>query len=428
MFGSKKNKEETEGSNPSTDLALFNVWPTKSRFFNEFRTDAYENAGGNYIECWVAIANDAAAQHWRVMHYMIFNIDDHEDYNFIPEVVIDNCDFKTAVEKVCEFGSMTASLGDLYKKIEITAETHPPEKYPGLQGHFFGIEPYDEAIKIEGLTLDKAGIPHPRTRGLICQDGVYKLSANAEDVAEGNPHTKFNLQPGVLSDMFKDAAGRDLSISMMNLKKVSENLKYHDVFVLRMAAFYLDLQKKLGMKASLDEVEGVATNLKKEIFDLAIQRYSRSYPDFDSLFNSLNDAVDDLCQAEKEDIYVEPYLTHLAELEIYVRLLKGSGLVEKYHSNLSSPDPDIADFIDQAKESVDAAKEKFLKLGGTESNFDILESWVTKTGAQKIPHYIPGFISCYYAARDKMVEKVKANRMAEQSVKTVAADVKPLAG
>src|SRR5205814_2306683 len=108
--------------------------PQHATFFDSIRTDAFinHNLVANYVEFWTAQQVDKAQDKWRVMHYVILDLD-HEDGKFKSEVISKNdVSFPEAVYHIAKFESMAREM-PAYKPAELTEAKYPADKFPELK-------------------------------------------------------------------------------------------------------------------------------------------------------------------------------------------------------------------------------------------------------------------------------------------------------
>ncbi len=431
MFG--KKKEDQSAAPPkeaqSWDDKLASALPKKAQFFDSVRTDAYKNNNlvANYVEFWVALNVDQQQDKWRVMHYMIFDLD-MADGKFKTEIASkEDCSFPEAIYHIAKFDSMASAAGTR-EPVQLTEEHYPAEKYPELKTYYYNIEHYHLAANIEGIAFDDAGHPYRRVEGKIVAESAFKRSEISRSIlavnqTHENPHLQAKMEGGVLSDMAETISDR--STTLDRLLQVGEILSDMDKFATYIGAFYLSVQKSLAQPGSFEKIGGLDPAEKEQFLgkaDRLLGKYSDRHVE---MIDILDEATEYLDQIEEKGVHIEPFKKFAAECEVYAYLLNASQKRLQLEQGFVSANNNTTNLIVEIRKSVDMAREKFMELGGTQEQMDKLNGWVASRNKDSIPGWLPGFLTRYYESRGKIMQTVQDRKQALQKVKTMTATVKP---
>ncbi|MCE9507550.1 MAG: hypothetical protein K8R48_04440 [Alphaproteobacteria bacterium] len=429
MWGKKDEKKETPvvKASQSWDDKLAAALPQKASYYNAVRTNAYEDV--NFAEFWVAMQIDPAQDKWRVMHYMIFDLDQPDGLFKSETVSKEDVSFPAAVYQLALLDRFKENIGTS-KKLDLTPEKYPADKYPELHVHFFDIDHYKAAANIEGIAFDAVGHPYRRVEGKIFSDATFKRSEIAKSIlaVEQNnedPKIASKMESGILSDIFNSASKPNASLD--DILKVGKSLACMDLFAAQIGAFYLGIQKVLGKNEKFDKIESLSLEDRKAVY----QKSNGLLPSGGQLTISeilsefLPQAKEQLEEAKQLGIHIEPFQKHLAECELYAHLLDASQNLKQLKESMLSVNGANANALVSIQESVKAAKDKFVQLGGTMENFDKLQAWVANDKKETIPAWVSTWLDRYYDQRQKAMKKVQERRAGVREVNTMSAKVKP---
>lgn len=433
LFDKKKDEKKPDPVKEakSWDDKMADALPQKSAYFNAVRTNAYENQNmvANFAEFWVALQVDKAQDKWRVMHYMVFDLD-QEDGKFKAEVVSkEDTSFAAAVYHISNLDNFAENLGT-HKKLEFTQEKYPADKYPDLQAHFFDIEHFKTAANIEGIAFDENGNPYRRIEGKIFSNATFKRSEVTKSITaveqnNENPKVAAKMEAGVLSDIFNSASKPNASFD--NIIKVGQALACIDPFAAEMGAFYLGIQKILGKDDKFDKLQGLSAEDKKILYTKAKALVpSSGEPTIPQLLEEiLPQATSHLEEAKNLGIHIEPFQKHLAECELYAHLLYASQNLNRLKESMQSAKGGDVNALVTVQQAVKTAQDKFIQLGGTMDNFDRLQAWVANDKKEMIPAWVSGWLERYYDQRQKSMKKVQERKANVREINTMSAQVKP---
>jgi hypothetical protein len=433
MAWDDKNKESAKKDPQSWDDQLAAALPQKAQFFDSMRTNAYMNHNiiNNFVEFWVALKVDPKQDKWRVMHYMIFDLD-KADGQFKAENLCKNGDisFPQAVYELAKLETASDYLQD-HQTVDLPPAKYPATKFPELKLHFFDVQPYREVANIEGIAFDTAGQPYRRVEGKVISTASFdrkevNKSILAVEQARDNPAVITKIEGGILGDIFNSAAAPDASLSA--LLKVGEALGCMDAFATQVGAFYLGIQLALGRDEKFDKLPGLTAEEKKDLYKKASIYFPsrKETAPAEIMLGILPDMNSQLDEAARIGIHVEPFRKFAAECELYANLLEASQNLESMKKGLTLPGGANPDLIISIKKSVDLAKKKFADLGGSPEQFDRLEAWVASPRKETIPPWLPGFIDRYYDSRRKVMKKVQERQTGVvRDARTMSVKVKP---
>ena len=461
-FFSKDKPEPVETpvvKNPNIllDDKAADALPRRSSFFNAMRTDAFVNHNivENYVEFWAALQVDKDADKWRVMHYMVYDLD-QRDGKFVAESVTkQDVPFAEAVAQIAKKeytarGLITHADFDIEKK-------YPAAQFPEMKVHFYDLEHYKTAANIEGFAFGEYNTPYKRVEGKVFSDATFQRSEIrntilAVEQARNNPQVQAKIEGGILSDLFATASDRAASLD--NILKIGQVLGTMDGFADQVGGFYVAIQQAL--KESVTELKGSARKEEAERFDKALANIA-SHADFarieglspdekadavqrakdnapsgrgsngfrkilDNLIPQMNQNLDD---AKSLGVHVEPFQKFAAELELYTNLLYASQNLAKLERGFASASNSDTNLITEIRQSVDRAQKKFSDLGGTQDQMDKLKAWVANPNKDPIPGWVPGFLTRYYTSRGNVMAKVQDRQAGLRQVATMSVDVKP---
>ncbi|HYD19370.1 MAG TPA: hypothetical protein VEF76_12915, partial [Patescibacteria group bacterium] len=359
LFGNNKKPEAEAPVRKDPNIILddnaADALPKRSSFFNAMRTEAFVNHNivENYVEFWAALQVDKENDKWRVMHYMVYDLD-QRDGKFVSETVTkQDVSFAEAVAQVAKKEYIANNL-ITHADFDITKQ-YPADLFPELKVHFYDIEHYKKAGNIEGFAFGPQGMPTRRVEQRIISDGEFKRSEIGNSIlavvqARENPFVQAKIEGGVLSDIFASASDRATSFD--NILKIGQVLGTMDGFADQVGGLYIAIQK--AMKESLTELKGNARKDEVERLDRALQnlathagygRVEGLSPEekekalaraeefvpagrgngfkkiLDSLIPQMNDNLE---EAKQLGVHVEPFQKFTAELELYTNLLYAS--------------------------------------------------------------------------------------------------------
>ncbi len=468
-FGKDKDKKDPEvvEAAPSKEaLRLLDeqvaaALPQRSSFFDAMRTQPFVNHNivENYVEFWAALKVDAENDKWRVMHYMVYDLD-RADGKFVSEKVTKNdVGFAEAVAQIAK-AEYTASKLITHADFDI-AKQYPPHLFPEMKVHFYDLEYYKKAANIEGIAFDEYNAPYRRVEGKVFQSATFKRSEIRDTIlaveqARDNPHVQAKIEGGILSDLFATASDRTSSLD--SILKIGQVLSTMDDFASQVGGFYLAIQKALkdstgSMRANADSrrtdeiarldraladlethakferIEGLTPDEKAD----ALERSKRYIPQGMNDKNGFRKIIEELIPQMNQrletvkalGVHVEPFQKFTAELELYANLVHASqnlGKLERGFSSVSNSDTSL---ITEIRQSTDRAFKKFLELGGTNEQMDKLHAWVANPKKDPIPNWVPGFLTRYYTARSKVMQKVQDRQASVRQVATLPVEVKP---
>ncbi|MBI3440249.1 MAG: hypothetical protein HY052_00305 [Proteobacteria bacterium] len=432
MAKDKNPADEVVPEKKSWDDGLAAALPKTAVYFDAVRSEAYNNRNpaATYLEFCVAMRVDKQQDKWRVMHYYMFDLD-LNDGKFKAEVASKgDCSFIEAVYQLAVFENMASNMG-ANKPADVTVDTFPLDKFPELKVYFFDIENYRVAANIEGIAFDEALRPYRRVDGKVFASATFQRSEIDKSIvssgqARNNLKIADRIEAGILSDIYNSAAAPGASLD--DILKVGQALTYLDAFALDLGAFYLGLQRILNKDDQFAQMKTLTKEEKVKIYDKAsgFLRANDSGTLSDLLEYILPLADSQLDQAKACGVHVEPFQKHIAECELYVRLLKASQNLSRYKSSLQSPHGADAGALADIQDSVRKAKEKFTQLGGTAEHFDRLQAWVANNQKEVIPPWLVTWFDRYYDQRQKTMKAVQERQAnAVRNVKTMSVKVKP---
>lgn len=431
--------------------------PRRSSFFNAMRTDAFVNHNivENYVEFWAALQVDKDNDKWRVMHYMVYDLD-RRDGKFVSEAVTkQDVSFAEAVAQIAKKeytarGLITHADFDIEKQ-------YPAAQFPEMKVHFYDLEHYKKAANIEGFTFGEYNTPRKRVEGRVINDDTYLRSEIGNSIlaveqARNHPQVQAKIEGGILSDLFATASDRAASLD--NILKIGQVLSTMDGFADQVGGFYVAIQQAL--KESTTELKGSARKDEAERFDKALANLA-SHADFarieglspeekadavsrakenapggrgsngfrkilDNLIPQMNSNLD---EAKSLGVHVEPFQKFAAELELYTNLLYASQNLAKLERGFASASNSDTNLITEIRQSVDRAQKKFMDLGGTQDQMDKLKAWVANPNKDPIPGWVPGFLTRYYTSRGNVMAKVQDRQAGLRQVNTMSVEVKP---
>lgn len=427
-------ENETAQAQPkrkSWDDQLASALPQKSQFFDSMRTTAFlnQNLVKHYTQFWVAVRVDDANDKWRVMDYKIYDID-HDDGRFeAREITKGEVSFAHAAYILSIQEGQALSLS--FPVAELTPEKYPVDKYPELKVHYYDIEHFRLASNIEGIVFDDNGDPYRKVEGKVISEANFsrdevKKSILVVEQARNNQKVLAKIEGGVLSDIYNTVSDRNATLD--GILKGGQALAAMDQFSELIGGFYLSIQKVIGVDSKFDKVEGLSPDMKKKALGNA-ERHA-GVRDVPSIIRSvLVPASAKLGEIKNMGVHVEPFEKFVAECELYVHLLHASQNMAKFEQAIKNPASDALAIATEIRTATEKAREKFFDLGGTLEQFDKLKAWVADAkNKEVIPSWVPGFLTRYYTAREKVWQKVMDRQAGLKQVKTLSAAVKPPAG
>jgi hypothetical protein len=387
MFGFGKDKENNKPAPVEQPKVERRPWedgaadatPKRAAYFNAVRSDAFlnQNPVKNFVEFWAALQVDAGQDKWRVINYTLYDLD-REDGAFEAKPVLkDDVSFAEAIAKI---GQLEYAAGHMQSQtlVDMAAE-FPADRYPELKTHFFDIEHYKPAGNIEGFVFNEYNEPYRRLEGKVLDGAFMRSEVNKSilTVEEGAhiPKVRAQVEGGILSDIFSTAANRTATLD--GLLKVGQALSGMDKFATEIGAFYLGIQRILGIEHKFDAIEGLTPAEKQDMLNRAQDRMDRRYvarlPAIGDVLESANEKLDEL---DTMGVHTEPFRKFTAECSLYIYLLHASQNLSKLERGLVSVSNTDVDLITQIRDSVDTAQRRFVDLGGTAEQMDRLKAWV----------------------------------------------------
>ncbi len=440
MFGGRDKKRAPESVDTAPqkkdpgilDDATLAALPRKSAYFDALRTDAFmnHNVVENFVEFWAALKVNPEEDKWRVMHYMIYDLD-QKDGKFVSEASTKHdISFAEAVAFIAKQEYIAEKMAT-HKELDL-GSIYSPAKYPELKVHFFDLEHYKRGANIEGIAFDEMNQPYRRIEGRIFQNATFKRSEVVKSIlaveqANDVPSVQAKIEGGILSDLFATASSRAASFD--NILKIGQVLGAMDEFASHVGAFYLSIQRALNRDEKFDRIEGLQPEEKKDVLshadDLTTVRKNDAKP-FPKIIDDLIPQMNAQLETAKSlGVHVEPFQKFSAECELYANLLYASQNLAKLERGFVSVNNSDANLITQIRDSVDRAQRKFLDLGGTQEQMDKLKAWVANPKKDPIPNWLPGFLTRYYESRAKVMQKVQDRQAGVSQVNTMSVEVKP---
>jgi hypothetical protein len=455
MFGRNKKDKSTPAAAPAVapqvpetaasqtgpakewNEQMADALPKKATYFNAVRTDAYENLNGveNYVEFWAALLVDKENDKWRVMHYMIYSLD-QEDGKFISEPLVR--DTATGLARDVSFPEALFHLGKMeyiaHKMATSPAvdlqERYPEDKHPELKVYYYDLEHYKPAGNIEGIAFDDANQPYRRVEGRVFAKATFtreevRKSILAGEQARDNAKVKNRIEAGLLSDIYNTASSRAASFD--DILKASAVLSAMDSFVTHVGAVYLAVQQAIGVNDGLEKIAGLKPEDRAAVLKDARAIKSAAGDDLDGVLSCvIPDMKWALSNAKGEGVYVEPFEKFTAECALYINLLQASQALAGVEGGLSNVrDTSRMERLADIKQSVERAQETFVELGGTPAEMDKLKAWVANRRKDEIPGWLPGFMTRHYEARTRMLEKMRERKATARDLGVMPAAVKP---
>ncbi|MBI1216845.1 MAG: hypothetical protein GC185_13665 [Alphaproteobacteria bacterium] len=434
-WGNKKKDEpaakETKTVQP-WELTVPGAEPMKSTYFDAIRTEAFVNYNvvENFVEFWAALKVDEKADKWRVMHYLVYELD-KEDGKFVSEPAAPkDLSFIEAVALLSR-NEFTASKLQTQADFDMATE-YPADKYPELKAYYHDLDYFKDAANIEGLAFDEGGMPYRKVQGKVFASATFKRSEVVKSIlaveqAGNNPRVQEKIEGGILSDIYHTAASPTATLE--SKLKVGQVLSSMDKFNGMVGAFYLGIQQLTGLDDGFDKIEGVQPAEKKEFLKTAkatLANYAGSAPSFRNLIDDLLPVMkDELEKTKALGVHVEPFQKFTAECELYANLLYASKNLEALEQSTLSANNVSTSLITQIRESVDRAQAKFTELGGTQEQMDRLKAWVVNPKKDPIPGWLPGFLTRYYTARGNVMDKIQNRKAGVRQLNTMSETVKP---
>lgn len=436
-FGGKEKKPEVAAEAPKKEAASWDdhlaaALPQKAAFFDAMRSEAFVNHNlvENYMEFWAAIKVDALNDKWRVMHYMIYDLD-RPDGKFVSEQATkQDVSFPEAVAFISR-AEYTASKLMTHADFDVEKQ-YPAAQYPEMKVHFYDLPHYKQAANIEGIAFDEHGQPYRRIEGKIFASATFMRSDVAASIlsieqARNNEAVAAKIEGGILSDLFATAADRAASLN--NILKIAESLSIMDDFANQVGSFYLAIQKAVKLDDKFDKIEGLSPDEKADALKRAQGKLPAGFGEanaFNKILDNILPAMNATLQSAKNaGVHVEPFQKFVAECELYTNLLYASQNLAKLERGFVSASNSDTSLITQIRESVDKAQRKFIDLGGTQEQMDKLKAWVATPKKEPVPNWVPGFLSRYYISRGNVMKKVQERKAGVTQVKTLATEVKP---
>lgn len=464
-FDKKKEPEVAEtpkkDSHALLDDNVAAALPQRSTFFNAMRTNAFVNHNlvENYVEFWAALQVDPANDKWRVMHYMVYDLD-RRDGKFVSEQVTkQDVSFAEAVAQVAK-AEYTASRMMTHADFDIEKQ-YPPHLYPEMKVHFYDLEHFKRAANIEGIAFDEYNAPYRRVEGKVFANATFKRSEIRDTIlaveqAADNPKVQAKIEGGILSDLF--ATATDRAASLDNILKIGQVLSVIDEFATQVGGFYIAIQQAMkssytGLRAATDErrkdeierldaalsslaaheglarIEGLTPDEKKDILAQSQDKVPGGLNDkngfrkiIDEIIPQMNASLDTV---KNLGVHVEPFQKFTAELELYANLLYASQNLQKLERGFVSASNSDTSLITEIRQSVDRAQKKFTDLGGTQDQMDRLKAWVANPRKDPIPGWVPGFLTRYYTSRGRVMQKVQDRQAGIRQVNVLPTEVKP---
>lgn len=431
-------KPEVVKDEPSWNDQLKDALPATATYFDSMRTEAFNNHNlvENYVEFWTAFKVDKEADKWRVMHYMVYDLD-KEDGKFVSEPMIKDRD--TGLPKDVSFPEAVFQLARAEFVSSKTATTpivdmeeiYPEEKYPELKPYFYDMDHYKGVANIEGIAFDEFNQPYRRVEGKVFADATFqreeiKKTILAAEQAREHPKVKQKIEGGILGDLFNTASDRAASLD--NILKIGQVLVTMDKFATQVGSLYLAAQVALGTDDGFDKIAGLEPAEKKKILSTA----KSQMPGMDSddacdmaLRYIIPEMKETLEEAKGLGVHVEPFAKFTAECELYMNLLNASQSLSRLEQGFVSASNSNTDLITTIRQSVDKAQKSFAELGGTQEQTDKLKAWVANTSKDSMPGWLPGFLNRYYESRGNVMQKVQQRKAGATQVKVLPAAVKP---
>jgi len=444
MWGDKKkkpantDKPEQPKEQPSWNDQLKDALPARATYFDSMRTEAFHNHNlvENYVEFWTAFQVDKEKDLWRVMHYMVYDLD-QPDGKFVSEPMVKDRD--TGAPKDISFPEAVFQLARAEFVSSKTTTTpvvemeslYPADKFPELQVHFYAMEHYKGVANIEGIAFDEFNQPYRRIEGKVFADATFqreeiKKTILATEQAREHPKVKQKIEGGILGDLFNTASDRAATLD--NILKIGQVLSTMDKFATQVGALYLSTQVALGLDNGFDNITGLTDAEKKKILSAARSQMPGMDSD-DACEKALRYIVPEMKETLEEaknlGVHVEPFAKFTAECELYMNLLNASQSLSTLERGFASATNSGTDLITNIRQSVDKAQKTFAELGGTQEQMDKLKAWVANPSKDSVPGWLPGFLSRYYESRGNVMQKVQERKAGATQVKVMPAAVKP---
>ena len=417
-------KKEVESWDIDAPLAM----PNRARYFSAIRTNAYmnENLVKDYMEFWAAFRIDEGRDLWRVMHYMIYDLD-KEDGRFVSERMSnEDVPFIKAVGQLARMEYITVDrLTDIDATIQ---EKYPADKYPEIQAYYRDLVYFKTAANIEGIAFDNKNDPYKRAQGKVFADATFKRSEiikslqSSETPAIVGEHIS-RIEDGIISELFGRSAD-PFAARLDRVLQAGEAMSSMDKFASLIGAFYLGVQVLLKQEVSYDAIKGLSVDDRNRLLREANNILTSDSPvDIKSQLRLLKKAEDILKSAESAGVHTEPFQKMIGECVLYTHLLNAKITLPGLEESLKQVNSADIRLAAEIRESIARAEQEFIRLGGTAATFDKLKYSVHKSDV--IPEYIPQFISRYYDTRGKVFQRIQERKAGMAQVKTLAAEVRP---
>lgn len=422
------------------------IMPKRAQYFDNMRTHAFQSANvvQQFVEFWGAFQVDAAQDKWRVMHYMLNDLDQKTGDFQSEDVLKKDVSFSEAVYQLAQFEHVSSRLA---KDVQYDMEAkYAPKDHVVLQKYYYDLPHYKTVGNIEGFAFDQDNAPYRRAQGRIIGSAVFERaeverSILAAERIDDNENLKNKVEGGILADIFSSVAGRTATLD--GLLKASQSLAIMDLFATRVGSFYLAVQKVVGLDQKFDKVEGLTPAEREDSYSRSKELlrdndlHRPRTEDLPMMMERLG-AIQNLQSAKQIGVHTEPFEKFAAECALYAHLIHAAHNLNKLEKGLKSVNNTDVNLINQVRESVDNAQEKFYQLGGTPEQVDKLKSWVATYAkmpedaeAQQalrekmLPASLPGFLTRYYKSRANVMKKMQEGNVNARQVNVMPAEVKP---
>ena len=366
---------------------------------------------------------------WKVLHFTLYTLDGEDKMKVTTQK--EGINFAQALDLLVSFENGSRAQENTNKQI-VDLDS---DKFPFLKNEFFTVEHFMAVAEREGVVFDQNGTPHVKGNdGRIVSDGVFKVadieSARAAySGAAMTPGDAINtLEKGVLMELFDKASAKgDFNATLTGFNA----LGHMDGVVSTIQCY------SYCMRAFLDERIDVEAEIRGKSEKLSRQEENDIRGFFAQLTSSSKDqliasslqylaaANDCVNKIEKVGVHAEPYRKFVAHCELATHVIRAQVAMNAVKKSRGDNTP----MIEQIRDDVAKAEQKFRKIGATNGEVELLKAAVLKDTQPVMPAVVKDFISRYKSGRESIVKKLEARQKAANDPGALlTAKNKPAAG